>query len=109
MHHIDYSLKLLYMTFSSFHESMDPSEMQSRALRKLTDVDAKPFSVIFEKSWQTGEVPGDWKKKAVFILYPFILHPFLRRVERMTQGTTDLSVSPLCWERSWSRSSWKQC
>ena len=33
------------------------------------------------------------------------LHPFLKRVERRTLGTTDLSASPLCLGRSWNRSS----
>jgi len=56
----------------------------------LADVVAKSLSKIFEKLWQSGEVPVD-RKKAVS-------HPFLRRVERMTQGTTNLSASPLCWE-----------
>ena len=34
-------------------------------------------------------------------------HPFLRRVKRITLEITNLSVSPLYWERLWSRSSWK--
>lgn len=29
---------------------------------KVVDADAKPLSMIFKKSWQLSEVPGDWKK-----------------------------------------------
>ncbi|KFO88738.1 hypothetical protein N320_12279, partial [Buceros rhinoceros silvestris] len=43
-------------------KSMKPNEIHPRVLRELADVVAKPFTMIAEKSWQLGEVPGDWKK-----------------------------------------------
>ena len=34
-------------------------------LRELADVVAEPLSIIFERSWRTGEVPEDWRKASV--------------------------------------------
>ncbi|GAB0190597.1 mitochondrial enolase superfamily member 1 [Grus japonensis] len=47
------------------HKSMGPDGMHPQVLRELTDVIAKPLSIIFERSWRRGEVPKDWRKANV--------------------------------------------
>ncbi|GAB0197855.1 mitochondrial enolase superfamily member 1 [Grus japonensis] len=41
---------------------MGPYALPPWVLRELLDEVARPLSIKFEKSWQSGEVPADWKR-----------------------------------------------
>jgi len=45
----------------SIHKSMGHDEMHPIVLRELADAIAKTLSMTLGKSWQSGEVPGEWK------------------------------------------------
>jgi len=75
---------------------MGPNAMHPRVLRELPYVIADPLSVIFERSWRTGEVPKDWRKASVT--------PVFKKGKK--EGTTGQSASLPSLESSWSSSLW---
>ncbi|GAB0190175.1 mitochondrial enolase superfamily member 1 [Grus japonensis] len=51
-----------YLRNLKVHNSMAPDELHPQVLRELADEVARPLSIIFEKFWQSGKVPTDWKR-----------------------------------------------
>ena len=53
----------------NIQESMGPEEMHPEVLRELADVVVKTLSTIFEKSWLSSQVPGDWTKRNIVYIF----------------------------------------
>ncbi|KFW79960.1 hypothetical protein N305_08316, partial [Manacus vitellinus] len=43
------------------YKSMGPDGIHPRILKELAGFVAKPLLTLFERSWESGEVPADWK------------------------------------------------
>lgn len=76
-------------------KSMAPDDTHPSVLTELTDVVAYPFSIVWEKSRQSGGVPVTGKMETSL--------PILKRVEKKTLGTTNQSVQRRTWGYWWMK------
>jgi len=53
----------------NIRKSMGPSVTHPRVVGELAAVPAKPLSMISEKTWQSGEICGDWKKANITLIF----------------------------------------
>ncbi|KFP50862.1 hypothetical protein N323_02146, partial [Cathartes aura] len=53
----------------SVHKSMGPDGINPRVLKELADVTTGPLLIIYQSSWESGEVPADWKLSNVIPIY----------------------------------------
>ncbi|KFQ45917.1 hypothetical protein N333_11810, partial [Nestor notabilis] len=44
------------------YKSKGPDEIHPQVLKELANEVARPLFIMTERSWQSGEVPDDWKK-----------------------------------------------
>ncbi|GAB0207248.1 mitochondrial enolase superfamily member 1 [Grus japonensis] len=51
------------------HKSMVPDGIHPRVLKELVDVMEGSLSIIYQRSWESGEVPADWKLANVIPIY----------------------------------------
>ncbi|KAJ7405714.1 hypothetical protein WISP_138172 [Willisornis vidua] len=55
------------------YTSMGPDGIHLRILKELADVITKPLMMIFEWSWESGEIPTDWKLVNIVSVFKKVL------------------------------------
>ena len=71
------------------YKSLGLDGVHPSVLKELAEVFAEPLSIIFEKSWLSGEVPDNWRKS--------YLSPIYKKVSKEDPGNYR-PVSLCAWE-----------
>jgi len=58
-----------YLYQLNVHKFMGPHVIHPRVLKELVDVTAGLLSIIYQRSWESGEIPADWKLANVITIY----------------------------------------
>ncbi|PKU48714.1 rna-directed dna polymerase from mobile element jockey-like [Limosa lapponica baueri] len=76
------------------HKSMWPDGIQPKVQRELAEVLTEPLSIIYQQSWQTGEVPADWHLANVTLMQSMkdtqVIRPSQHRLMRGRSCLTNL-------------------
>ena len=64
----------------NMYKFMRLDDIYPKVLKKMADVVAELLSIIFEKSWLSGEVAGDWTKGNIT--------PIFKKGRKEDRGTT---------------------
>ena len=76
-----------HLKYLKVHKSMGPNEIHPQVLRERVDEFAKPLSIIFERSWQSDEVPTVWKRENIASIF--------KDTKKKIHETTGHLISPL--------------
>ena len=60
---------LLELSKGNIYKSMGPENLSGRVLFELKHEIAKQLSVVFDLSWDTAEVPDDWKRGNKYVIF----------------------------------------
>jgi len=52
--------------------------------REVAGIVTKPLSIIFEKSWRSGDIPDDWKRVNITLLFSKAFDSFPQLPPRQT-------------------------
>ena len=66
---IDKQIVKEYLITLNDFKSPEPDELHSRVLKELAKELSELLSIIFLKSWETGEVPEDWRRANIVPIF----------------------------------------